>query len=83
MGSYGAGEFFRGAIALVLAGIGAAKGDVGQLGKADPSGKRRLRDDHLFYWSRDLRPQAMRMGAKRVARCWRDRGCCALARVRW
>jgi hypothetical protein len=30
MGSYGAGEFFRGAIALVLAGIGAAKSGVGQ-----------------------------------------------------
>ena len=30
MGSYGAGEFLRGAIALVLAGIGAAKGGVGQ-----------------------------------------------------
>jgi len=62
--NYGVGEFFRGAIGLVLAGTSAAKGGVGLLGKADPSGKRRMRDDNVFCWSGNLRLQAMRIAAK-------------------
>ena len=71
MQNYGVGEFFRGAIGLVLAGTSAAKGGVGLLGKADPSGKRRMRDDNVFCWSGNFRLQAMRIAAKPAGRCLR------------